>query len=79
MSTKELMLSTIDNPFDPFTEFDEWYQYDVRNGHHSLSLLARVAKVYEGITDEHLNDAINDAIKEIVGENVSGIHVAKEK
>ena len=26
------MLTTSDNPYDPFTQFDEWYAFDERKG-----------------------------------------------
>ena len=35
------MLSTSDNPWNPFTQFDEWNAFDLRAGYHSLQLAAR--------------------------------------
>lgn len=68
------MLTTVDNPFDPFTQWDEWYAYDEGRGYHTCSLLARVS-----ITSDELSEAdqlltLQDAIDEVVNENVSGIH-----
>lgn len=68
------MLTTVDNPHDPFTEYDEWYAFDTRHSHHSAALLARVLN-----SSPHLSDAdqavdIENAIDEIVFENVSGLH-----
>ena len=34
------MLTTIDNPFDPFDEFDAWYTYDETHGYHTCQVLA---------------------------------------
>jgi hypothetical protein len=38
------MLTTEDNPFDPFTQFDEWYAFDVEKEYYTCAYLARIAK-----------------------------------
>lgn len=68
------MLTTIDNPYDPYTQFDAWYQYDTSAGHHSLSLLARVVRSSHDLSDSQQEEDIEQAIEEIVRENVSGVH-----
>jgi hypothetical protein len=69
----EYMLTTVDNPFDPFTRFDEWLDYDMRMGYHTSSFLARIAKVSNDLSEPDQALAIQDAIDEIVRENVSGM------
>ena len=69
------MLTTVDNPYDPFTEWDEWYAYDVRTGHHSASILARIAVVDDDLSDSLIQDAIEVAIDEIVHENFNGLYM----
>lgn len=36
-------LTTFDNPFDPFEQFDLWYQYDTDKGYNSCAYLDRIA------------------------------------
>lgn len=69
------MLSTIDNPYNPFTHYDEWYAYDTSSGYHSASFLARIAVSSSDLSDADQAKAIEDAIDEIVKENVSGVFV----
>jgi len=69
------MLTTIDNPYNPFTHWDDWLQYDMEQGHHSLALLARVTRTSDELPDAVQSQAIEDAILEIVTENVSGLHI----
>jgi len=69
----EYMLTTVDNPFDPFTRFDEWLEYDMRMGYHTSAFLARVAKVSNDLSEPDQALAIQQAIDEIVSENVSGM------
>jgi hypothetical protein len=72
--TKQSMLTTIDNPFDPFTQFDDWYAFDTEKGYDTCSYLARIAKTSDELSpvDEAL--AIELAIDEIVTLNVLGIY-----
>jgi hypothetical protein len=70
----EHMLTTVDNPFDPFTQFDAWYAYDVAKGYHTSALLARVAFTSDELSDVDQSSVIEAAIDEVVSENVSGMH-----
>lgn len=69
----EYMLTTIDNPFDPFTQFDEWFAWDRQAGYNSPSLLARIVNSSDELSDTDQVVAINEAIDEIVKENVTGM------
>ena len=69
----EYMLTTVDNPFDPFTRFDEWYAYDVSMGYNTSAFLDRVAMVSDELSEPDQALAIQHAIDEIVQENVSGV------
>ena len=71
---QQVMLTTIDNPFDPFTQYDEWYVYDEMAGYHTPGLLARIAIMSDDLSDADQELAIEQAIDEIVEENVSGRH-----
>ena len=68
------MLTTIDNPFNPFTEYDEWYAMDVRLGHNTSSFLARIVQTSDELSEPDQDAAIEQAIDEIVKENVSGLY-----
>lgn len=71
--TIEYMLTTIDNPFDPFTMFDEWLEFDSRMGYNSAAFLDRIAMVSSELSEPDQALAIQHAIDEIVNENVSGM------
>jgi hypothetical protein len=79
-SNTEYMLTTVDNPYNPFTNFDEWLVYDTSMGHNSTGFLDRVAHVSPDLSEPDQALAIRDAIDYIVQENVSGVwrKVSKE-
>lgn len=69
----QAMLTTVDNPWSPFDDYDEWSAYDTRMGYHSASLLARVAVLSNELSEQVYNDEITKAIDEIIRENVTGM------
>lgn len=73
MSDK-VMLTTIDNPFSPFTQFREWYEFDVANGYFTSSLLGRITNTSTELSEKDQELHVNNAIFEIISENVSGKH-----
>ena len=70
----DTMLTTVDNPFSPHTQFREWYTYDVNKGYNTLGLLARIVKSSPNLSEADQDLAIQDAMDEIVEENVLGVH-----
>lgn len=68
------MLTTVDNPFNPFTHWDEWYQYDTAHGYNSAAFLARIVRTSDELSEADQNHAVELAIDEIVQENVLGLH-----
>jgi hypothetical protein len=68
------MLTTVDNPWNPFTNYDEWYQWDHAQGYDTTGFLARIAKTSDDLSDADQDLAIEQAIDEIVTQNVSGIY-----
>ena len=59
-------LTTKDNPFDPFNQFDEWFQFDVSHNYNCCGLIDRIAKVSDEMTPKEYNEAIAAAIAEII-------------
>lgn len=71
----EVALSTSDNPWDPFEDFDEWFAEDIRLGHNTCGLLARVCVTSDELSVANQSYALRDAIDEIVQMNISGVHI----
>lgn len=66
MSKAEYRLTTFDNPYNPFTDFNDWFIYDVEKGYNTCGYLARIAKTSPALSDEENNNEVQRAIDEII-------------
>jgi len=65
------LLSTSDNRYSPFTNYQVWYLEDLRLGYDTVGLLARMTA-----DSPEFNDvAAQEAMRDIVELNFSGKHV----
>ena len=79
MENSEVMLTTIDNPFDPFEQFTSWFLFDVEKGYNTCSYLARIVKLADDFTQKETDEEIERAIDEIVAINPLGIYKKVKK
>lgn len=63
---EEIMLTTIDNPFDPFTQFQDWYTFDCGKRYDTYNYLDRVVNVTKDMTKKEVDEAYNQGMKDIV-------------
>lgn len=59
-------LTTRDNPYDPFEQFESWFQFDTDKGYNSCGYLDRIAKTSDQFSDAENNKEIERAIDEII-------------
>ena len=60
------MITTADNPYNPQTDFQQWYLYDVNNGYNTCAYLGRIVKDSEELSDEEKEIENERAIDEII-------------
>lgn len=75
MSDQRCMLTTKDNPWNPFTNFEEWYAWDISHGYNTSAYLARVTTDSPELSPAQSQRAVNDAIDEIIFFNLTGNYV----
>lgn len=59
---KGFMLTTLDNPFDPFDDFTSWFMFDCEKGHNTSSRLARIAKLDSEMSQKEIDDEMDRAM-----------------
>lgn len=59
-------LTTFDNPFNPFENFDEWFAFDIQHGYNTCGKLMRIANIENNMSEVEYNNEIERAIDEII-------------
>jgi hypothetical protein len=72
------MLSLASNPFNPFTEYALWLDYDRKEGFDTAGFLARCASTSPDLPDEVNEDAIEQAIDDILANPSFAAHNKKD-
>ena len=73
------MLSTIDNPFNPFEDYSSWLMFDKEKGYDSAERLMRIAKVTDDMTQKEENEEIERAIDEIIKYDILNVYIKVSK
>lgn len=71
----KVMLTTVDNPYNPFDNFKSWFLFDVQKGYNSCSYLARIAKTSEIMSEQENNEEIERAIDEIIEKDFLNLYI----
>lgn len=73
------MLTTVDNPYNPFDNFDDWYRYDQDHHHFSCERLAQVVDDSKDLTEIEEIVMTENAINYIVSNDLLGKYVKVQK
>lgn len=70
----DVLLTTVDNPWNPFTHWDEWYEFDESKGYHTCSLLARLSITSDELSDGDYHLAVYQGMLDVLDINPFGMH-----
>lgn len=73
MSTNYL-LTTFDNPFNPFDDFTSWFLFDVEKGYNTCAYLARIANFSDDMTQKEIDEETERAIDQIISYDFMNIY-----
>lgn len=71
----KVRITTIDNPYDPQEEFDQWFTYDVTNGYNTCAYLSRISKTSDQLSDAENEEENERAIDEILKYDFQNIYM----
>ena len=63
---KECMLTTFDNPYDPFDDFTSWFMFDIEKGYNTCSYLGRIVNLSDDLCQKEVDEEVERAIDEII-------------
>ena len=66
MNKHEVMLSTIDNPFNPIDDYESWLAYDIEFDHRTCETLANAVNLSPEMSQAEEEKEIERAIDEII-------------
>lgn len=72
---RQPLLTTIDNPYNPFNEFDKWFLFDIEKGYNTSSYLARMTKIESDMSDDEVTIMLEQAIDKIIKNDFLGIYL----
>ena len=67
LETADFLLTTNDNPFSPYNDWDKWIEWDLSHGYDCCGKVARFATHYPSISDRDSDIATTQAILDIIG------------
>ena len=70
----EVMLTTIDNPYNPFEQFDLWLLFDKEKGYNTCEYLARIVNLTNDMSEKEIDVATDRAIDDIIVNDPFGIY-----
>lgn len=63
---ERIRITTEDNPYNPFTEWDDWFMFDLSHGYHTCERLASITSISDQLSDDENNDLIESGIDELM-------------
>ena len=78
-ATQMCMLSTVDNPYNPFDEFDKWLVYDISKGHNCCGIVDRITTTSRDFSDAMQTSDISEAIERFVSADPFDLYIKVTK
>ena len=73
-NNNDYMLTTVDNPYNPFTDFNLWQLFDKEQGYDTCEYMARLVNLSDDMTQKEIDEETDRAIDTIISNDIFGIY-----
>jgi len=63
---RQVTATTIDNPFNPFDDFNSWFMFDIEKGYYTSNKLGRLTHLTDDMTELEENEEVERAVDELI-------------
>ena len=63
---RRVSITTIDNPFNPLDDFDNWFLFDIEKGYYTSNKLGRLTKLTDEMTEKEELEESERAIDRLI-------------
>lgn len=70
----DCMLTTHDNPYNPFEQFNLWFMFDIEKGYNTCGHLARIAQITDDMAQAEVDKETERAIDSIIANDFLNIY-----
>lgn len=64
--TQEVMLTTFDNPYDPFEQFTLWLMFDKEMGYNTSERMMRLANITDDMSQIEIDAEVERAMDRLI-------------
>ena len=75
LTSNDHMLTTIDNPFDPFEQFTSWFLFDIEKGYMTCERLAKFAQFSDEMTQKEIDEEIERAMNQMIANDHMNLYI----
>lgn len=76
---EEVLITTKDNPYSPFTRFDEWWNFDFMHEYNTCGLVGRLVITSSDLSDYDYDEAVDIAYAKAIKLSKSQMHEVVKK
>lgn len=75
----QVMVTTVDNDFDPFDEFDKWYTQDMMMGYNTCGRLAKLERTSDAMSEMEKHKEHVRAVDELIALDFTNTFIKVER